>query len=253
MTVEHTTRACTIFHGREEHEQLKRFVSLLQEELQACKPQKHDLQMAAGLHQQQRTASPVVSLSHESSYNVGRELGEGLVGTEVVSDCHALLERMQHQVLRQRRSTTPSPPHILAPSMIEELDAQQVCDGGRCASACAEENCRLTLAQARREIEALDHTVGELIVEIMDMLMAMSAFHKDQMQVSKMCSLIRFEYDAACTMSIRSPFSQHSNLQFSLVLLLSYITFEVTTYAQIHTQILNQHASLIVSYAPDHV
>lgn len=50
--------------------------------------------------------------------------------------------------------------------------------------SCTDASCSLSLKQAQQEIMALDHTVGDLVVEIMDMLSAVSAFRRGQVEVS---------------------------------------------------------------------
>lgn len=57
--------------------------------------------------------------------------------------------------------------------------------------SCTDAACNLSLKQAQQEIIALDHTVGDLVVEIMDMLSAVSAFRRGQAEVSSRppCSL----------------------------------------------------------------
>ena len=50
--------------------------------------------------------------------------------------------------------------------------------------SCADHGCKLAAQEAQQEIAALDETVGELVMEIMDMLTAVSAFRKNKMEVS---------------------------------------------------------------------
>ena len=48
---------------------------------------------------------------------------------------------------------------------------------GVCDNTSTEENYKMSLERAQRTIDALDQTVGELIVEIMDLLISVSAFY----------------------------------------------------------------------------
>jgi hypothetical protein len=55
---------------------------------------------------------------------------------------------------------------------------------GNRSQSCTDHSCKLSLQQAQQEIAALDETVGDLVMEIMDMLAAVSAFRKNKTEVS---------------------------------------------------------------------
>ena len=108
---------------------------------------------------------------------------------EVAQVCDELLLRMHHQVLRPRTAPAALPAVSQAVASATEGDCAGE-DVGRCETNGKEESCKVSLEEARREIEvrqreieALDATVGQLIVEIMDMLVNASSFHKAQMEV----------------------------------------------------------------------
>ena len=193
----------------EEHEQLKTFVGLIKEELQTCSTRNKELSSSVGtLQEQLRAAQATISMFDKSlltsrqvsAASASRPDTESTAHDEVEQVCEELLLRMQHQVLRQRNpaAALPAGSHAGASAAedaghsVENMEeaAGSTCSGGRCASTCTEESCKLSLEQAhreieerRREIDALDNTVGELIVEIMDMLVNVSSFHRDHMQV----------------------------------------------------------------------
>lgn len=111
-----------------------------------------------------------------------RAAEEARISAEEARVCNELRDRMQHQV--QRRSHQPAPNSDMAGTVAASSSPPHlpaVCHGG---SSCAEETCKLELERAHKEIEVLDHTVGELIVEIMDMLLAVSSYQVETLCVS---------------------------------------------------------------------
>jgi hypothetical protein len=184
-------------------------VGLIKEELQTCSTRNKELSSSVGtLQEQLRAAQATISMFDKSlltsrqvsAASASRPDTESTAHDEVEQVCEELLLRMQHQVLRQRNpaAALPAGSHAGASAAedaghsVENMEEAvgSTCSGGRCASTCTEESCKLSLEQAhreieerRREIDALDNTVGELIVEIMDMLVNVSSFHRDHMQV----------------------------------------------------------------------
>ena len=156
-----------------------------------------------------------------------------------------LLMRMQHQIQRPLYDPalfSPAPSsaaamagaaargrhgegHDQIPSsaaaMAEEVEhTRSMSFNGTTHTVCTGTDCKLNLEMARREIDALDHTVGALIVEIMDMLMAASAFHKDQVQVFVSAFFVLSDSLALCVLvsSCVYPLRLPLSLSFSLSL-----------------------------------
>ena len=176
------------------------FVVLIQEELQKSKLRNEELSSSVDMLQEKlmlRAAQATISTFDESlltSRQVSTSSGarpetEITAHDEIAQVCDELLLRMHHQVLRPRTASAVLPAVSQAAASATEGDCAGE-DGGRCESKGAEESYTMSLEEARREIEvrqreieALDATVGQLIVEIMDMLVNASSFHKAQMEV----------------------------------------------------------------------
>ena len=156
-----------------------------------------------------------------------------------------LLMHMQHQIQRPLYDTalfSPAPSsaaamagaaarggldegHDQIPSsaaaMAEEVEPRSMRFKGTTHTVCMGTDCKLNLEMARREMDALDHTVGALIVDIMDMLMAASAFHEDQVQVFVSAffflshSLALCVRVSSCVFPLRSPLSLSLSLSLS--------------------------------------
>ena len=196
-------------------------MGLIQEELQQSIARNKELSSSVGTLQEQLRAAQVTISTFDKSLLTSRQVSaasaarpetENTGHDEVEQVCEELLLRMQHQVLRphnpaaaalplgSRSGASAAADEDQSVEGMEEA-AESACSGGRCASTCMEESCKLSLEQAhreieerRREIEALDSTVGELIADIMDMLLSASSFYRGQMQVCPhaacMCKII---------------------------------------------------------------
>ena len=196
------------------------FVVLIQEELQKSKLRNEELSSSVDMLQEKlmlRAAQATISTFDESlltSRQVSTSSGarpetEITAHDEIAQVCDELLLRMHHQVLRPRTASAVLPAVSQAAASATEGDCAGE-DGGRCESKGAEESYTMSLEEARREIEvrqreieALDATVGQLIVEIMDMLVNASSFHKAQMEVQLHARAHACWPNATCCMSDR--------------------------------------------------
>jgi hypothetical protein len=175
-------------------------VVLIQEEMQKSKLRNEELSSSVDMLQEKlmlRAAHATISTFDESlltsrqvsASSAARPETESTAHDEIAQVCDELLLRMHHQVLRPRTASAVLPAVSQAVASATEGNCAGE-DGGRCESTGTEESFTMSLEEARREIEvrqreieALDATVGQLIVEIMDMLMNASSFHKAQMEV----------------------------------------------------------------------
>jgi len=215
-----STRVTPSWLCSDEHEKLKTFVVLIQEELQKSNLRNEELSSSVDMLQEKlmlQAAQATISTFDESlltcrqvsASSATRPETEITAHDEMEQVCDELLLRMHHQVLRPRTASAAlSAVSQAVASAIEGDFAGE--DGGRCESNSMEKSYKLSLEEARREIEvrqreieALDATVGQLIVEIMDMLVNASSFHKGQMEVQLHARAHACWPNATCCMSDR--------------------------------------------------